>query len=320
MVPRVSVAIRAYRRRWLDAAVGSVLAQRYADLELVLYDDEGSLGDVAAAADPRVHYVRAPAKYGASGRFLAAVAACRGEYIGLLDDDDEYRPEFVERLAAVLDGDAAAGIAFCRSTFEWRGRLSSPIDRRPAGRIPAAAHAMLRAGWTVSPSHMLIRRSALDAALRVRPMPDGVAPDMWVNLSVALAGWHHVLVDAPLVVYRWHEGQLSRQGIPSSDVGIASLEQFPMAGTGLEELRDRQLARALVIRALYHLASGHVKACRADLRRARAVWPDGFRRERRALEAAAALGPAGSSAARAWLAWSPAGRRRQRPPESIGAA
>lgn len=320
-MPRVSIAIRAYRRRWLGDAVASVLRQTFRDLELVIYDDEGTLADIAAqAADPRVRYVRAAAKYGASGRFLAAVQHCGGDIIGLLDDDDRYEATFVEQLVAALDTDAAAGIAFCRSTFDVAGRLVVPLDDRPAGRVVGAAEAMLRGGWTVSPSHMLMRRAALDAALALRPMPDGVSPDVWVNMSVALAGWHHVLVDAPLVVYRWHEGQLSRQGVASASLGIATFEQLPLGQTALEPWRDRLLARALVIRGLHHLAAGDREACRTDVARAAHAWPAGFAAERRALAAAAAVGAAGSLAARAWLAWSSAGRGRRHPPIRIGSA
>ena len=39
-----SIAIRAYRSRWLSEAIESVLAQTYDDLELIVYDDAGEIG------------------------------------------------------------------------------------------------------------------------------------------------------------------------------------------------------------------------------------------------------------------------------------
>ena len=48
--PTVSVAIRAFRRRWIAQAIRSVLAQTFTDLELVIYDTAGDLEDVVAAA------------------------------------------------------------------------------------------------------------------------------------------------------------------------------------------------------------------------------------------------------------------------------
>ena len=95
----VSVAIRAYRREWLGGAIASVLRQTWRDFDLIVYDDARDLEDVVARFDdPRVRYVRAEKKLEASGRFAAAVALCRGRYIGLLDDDDRYEPAFIGRL------------------------------------------------------------------------------------------------------------------------------------------------------------------------------------------------------------------------------
>ena len=82
-MPRVSIAIRAFRRRWLAEAIASVLAQTYRDLELVIYDDAGDLEALASATrDPRVRYHCADAPRSASGRFQAAVGLCRGDYVG----------------------------------------------------------------------------------------------------------------------------------------------------------------------------------------------------------------------------------------------
>jgi glycosyltransferase involved in cell wall biosynthesis len=44
--PVVSVAIRAYRRDTLPAAIESVLAQAHRELELVVYDDARTLDDI----------------------------------------------------------------------------------------------------------------------------------------------------------------------------------------------------------------------------------------------------------------------------------
>ena len=210
-MPAVSIAIRAFRRRWLAEAIASVLAQTHRDLELVIYDDAGDLEALATATgDPRVRYHRAEERRTASGRFTAAVALCRGEYIGILDDDDAYAPDFVAALVQALDTDPRCGVAFCRSTWDDDGKLIVPADPRPAGRQADYAASMLRNGWWTPFSEMLIRRSALEAALRDQPLPPDVGPDTFINLRIALAGWAHVLVDGRLSRRRWHASQLSR--------------------------------------------------------------------------------------------------------------
>src|SRR3954449_6102633 len=59
--PRVTVALATYKRRdVLPRAMKSVLDQTFADLELVVVDDEPSAETealVASFADPRVRYV-----------------------------------------------------------------------------------------------------------------------------------------------------------------------------------------------------------------------------------------------------------------------
>ena len=317
--PSVSIAIRAWRREWLQEAIASVLAQTHRDFELVICDPAGALEDVVRKArDGRIRYCRPPHHPDASGRFRAAVALCRGRYIGLLDDDDRYEPAFVARLFGVLEQDPECGVAFCRTTWEYRDRIFAPADRRPAGRQPDAAADMLARGWTVSPSHMLMRRAALDAVERAQRMPDGVAPDTFVNLTLAAAGWRHVLVDARLVVCRWHDDQLSRAVPGAADTAVATWRALHFQDPRLAALRDRRLATALLVRSLLRLRAGDGARVREDLRGAARVCPSAWPGPRRLLQVAAASGVGGKLAAAAYLAWSPSSRRRRLPPQTIG--
>lgn len=316
----VSIAIRAFRRRWLHEAIASVLEQTHHQLDLVIYDDAGDLEDVAASfGDARVRYVRAATRLGASGRFSAAVAECRGEFIGLLDDDDYYAPELVERLLAALTAEPGAGIAFCRTTFDVEGELSTPSDGRPEGVMRDAARRMLAERWTVSTSHLLMRRTALERAWRDQAMPDGVSPDMFVNLRVALAGWWHVIVDAPLVVSRWHAAQLSRTN-EALDLPIATLIALRVDDSGLDELRNRALAHAYLARGLTRIASGERRAALEDCAAAANASPAAWGLTRRLLALAASSGPAGSIATRGALVLMPRGQHRTGPPRAIASS
>ncbi len=272
--PLVSIAIRAYRRRWLHEAIDSVLSQTHSDLELVLYDDAGDLEDVARTyADPRLRYHRATARYGPSGRFLAAAALCRGRYLGMLDDDDRYEPTFVERLVGVLERDSEVGVAFCRTTWQNDHTRHVPFDPRPEGRQPHAAADMIGHGRIVTPSLMLMRRSALDATQRAHPMPDGVAPDLFLNVGLAVTGWQHWLVDEHLSICRWHSGQLSRRFPSARDVAIATWQALPLDDAALAKARQSQLARTLLLRALERLQTGDTSGARTDLASARHADP-----------------------------------------------
>lgn len=267
----VSIAIRAFRRRWLHDAIGSVLSQSWRDLELVIYDDAGDLDDVVTRfEDDRVRYVRAARKLEASGRFSAAFAQCRGKYIGVLDDDDRYEPPFIERLVAALEADPRAGIAFCREC----GTGSQPARGRDRGRpwgggpVENVARMILAERWVVAPSAMLMRRAAFDEAEAYQPMPDGVAPDVFTSFRLAILGWEHVFVDEPLVVRRSHRGRIANS-IAGANYAVATWEQLRTDDPELDRIRRRELARRTIVRAVWHLAAGRRGEAQQHLHAAR---------------------------------------------------
>jgi glycosyltransferase involved in cell wall biosynthesis len=286
-LPVVSVAIRAYRRDWLGGAIASVLGQTWRDLDLVVYDDAGDLGDIVAAFDDhRIRYVRAEKKMETSGRFAAAVALCRGRYIGVLDDDDRYEPEFVERLVSVLENNARTGAAVCRAVRDADGvRIVEPAAG-PPGRQSDLARKILVERWVVVPSMMLLRRAALDAAEALQPMPDGVAPDVFVNIRLALTGWDHILIDDVLCVRGWHDEQLSRAS-NYHDTAVATFERLRIDDPVLDRLRRMELARLLIVRAAQHLLANLRAEALADLRAARVTDPAVKRSSHRLLSLAA---------------------------------
>ena len=122
--PRVSILIPAYNERFFPAALGSALAQSFADLEIVVCDD--SSGDaieaaVRAAGDARVRYVRNPSRLGFGGNFTECLRQARGELIKFLNDDDLLAPQCVAGLAAAFDFDPRVTLATSRRR---------PIDER----------------------------------------------------------------------------------------------------------------------------------------------------------------------------------------------
>lgn len=242
-VPAVSVAIRAYRRDWLGGAIASVLAQTWRDFELVIYDDAGDLEDLAAGfSDPRIRYVRAAAKLEASGRFAAAIALCRGRYIGVLDDDDRYEPRFLERLVAVLESDDRAGAAVCRVMRDAGGARLLESAPGPAGRLTDVIRNVLLCRGGMTPSTMLLRRAALDAAEAFQAMPDGVAPDAFINVVLALTGWDHVLIDDVLTIRGDHASRINGSAT-GYRYTVATLEQLRIPDPDLDRLRLRELRR-----------------------------------------------------------------------------
>ena len=100
--------------KWLRACVESVRGQIYRNWELCLCDDASPSTATAATlrefeSDPRIRIVRLSANEGISGASNAALAAARGEFIALLDHDDELTPDALAHMVMALnaqpDGD-----------------------------------------------------------------------------------------------------------------------------------------------------------------------------------------------------------------------
>lgn len=108
-LPRVSMVMPVHNgARWLADAIHSVLAQSFADFELILVDDasrDASPAIMADAAqrDPRVLLLRLDVNVGLPAALNHGFAAARGELHSWTSDDNLLRPQMLERLVAVLD-------------------------------------------------------------------------------------------------------------------------------------------------------------------------------------------------------------------------
>lgn len=101
--PRVSVIIPAYNHeRFVGAAVESVLAQTMRDLELIVIDDgsgDGTGRVVQGFADPRLRYVWQE-NADAYNALNHGLRLARGEFVAILNSDDVYALNRLERLLA----------------------------------------------------------------------------------------------------------------------------------------------------------------------------------------------------------------------------
>ncbi|GAA4865077.1 hypothetical protein GCM10023203_11340 [Actinomycetospora straminea] len=112
----VSFLCPAYKtERYLPGTIASVLAQTRKDWELVVVDNgmSDAIRDIVAAADdPRVVLVRQE-NAGFAGGVQAAVAAATGRNFAQLNSDDRIMPEFVERMAGLLEAHPEVDAVTC---------------------------------------------------------------------------------------------------------------------------------------------------------------------------------------------------------------
>ena len=106
-MPNVSILVPVYKaEKTLDACVESILAQSYADFELLLIDDASpdhcpEMCDAWAEKDPRIRALP-PAKTepGPSGARNAGLDAAKGQWLTMVDSDDTVAPDLLEKLLA----------------------------------------------------------------------------------------------------------------------------------------------------------------------------------------------------------------------------
>ncbi|MDI6801574.1 MAG: glycosyltransferase [Thermodesulfovibrionales bacterium] len=105
--PLVSIVVRTKDRpKLLEKALQSIAAQTYRPIEVVLVNDGGCDLDIdglkTILGDVSLNYIRLAENRGRARAGNAGIENAKGEYIGFLDDDDEFYPEHVETLVSFL--------------------------------------------------------------------------------------------------------------------------------------------------------------------------------------------------------------------------
>ena len=150
--PTLSVGLPVYNgERYLAESFDALLAQTYADFELIISDNASTDGTAEicreyAARDPRIRYVRQPVNVGAGPNHNLLVPLARGTYFKWASHDDLYAPTLLELCVRELEEHPEAVLAHCREGFiDDAGELILEVDYRldTANPDPAARLASL---------------------------------------------------------------------------------------------------------------------------------------------------------------------------------
>jgi glycosyltransferase involved in cell wall biosynthesis len=207
--PRVSIGLPVFNgEKYLEEAVGSLAAQTFEDIEIVI-SDNGSTDRTEeicrawAERDSRVRYLRHDTNRGAAWNFNAVFEACRGDYFKWAAHDDRLLPEWLEACVAILDARPEVVLAYTRvlqidehGEFlrHWE-KYADVTAERPADRIRPVLY-----DWQCLPVFGLIRREPL-ASTRLIGSYD--SSDRVLLAELAALGPFH-LVDEELFCHRDH--------------------------------------------------------------------------------------------------------------------
>ena len=199
--PRISVLIPTYRYAgYLREAIDSVLAQDFADFELLVSDDCSGDGTAEilreyTAHDPRVRAHVHPANVGMVQNWNWCLRESRGEFVKYVFGDDLLaRPDALGKMAAMLDAHPEAALAAsARNVIDEKSsvvQVWSPLDEpglHPGGRTLWRCLAENR-NLIGEPTAVMFRRSAGLRGFSERY-------DQLVDLEM----WCHLLCHGPLV-------------------------------------------------------------------------------------------------------------------------
>jgi glycosyltransferase involved in cell wall biosynthesis len=224
-MPQVSVIIPTYNRAaMVKEAIASVLAQSYADRELIVVDDGSTDATEAALADflPQLTYVRQEHQ-GVSAARNRGAAMARGEYLAFLDSDDLWLADKLKRQMRFMTSHPEARICYTDEIWIRRGMRVNPMKkhRKYSGMIfPHCLPLCI-----ISPSSALFDRRLFEEAGR---FDETLAVCEDYDLWLRIAARHPVyLVDEPLIVKRGgHDDQLSRSRTGQDRYRIAALEKL----------------------------------------------------------------------------------------------
>lgn len=258
-MPEVSVIIPTYNSaHFLPAAVDSVLAQTFRDFEVLVIDD-GSTDETAKVmhryGDP-VRDIR-QANGGVAVARNRGIAMARGRFVAFLDADDHWHPNKLEHQLAALAGHRGRYQA-CFTAYHLVSRNPVPLGVHRAQAIGKTLNALLTRGNVVgTPSTVLVERSLFQTAGAFDPKLSQCADwDMWVRLAKQT---EFLYIDEPLVYYRQHEGNMSRNVSLLEKDSLRVLEKgFAMADLpdGLRASRRTALARNYTVLAGSYFRAG----------------------------------------------------------------
>jgi glycosyltransferase involved in cell wall biosynthesis len=215
----ISIVIPSYNhRRFIGDAIASALAQTYTPVEVVVIDDGSSDGSVEFIRErfgATLAHVSSRANRGAHATINEAIAASRGEWVAILNSDDLYAPDRIEKLHAFAASNGHdmvfSDIAFCDESGPLSAdhkAVQSHARAVTAAESGSIEQALLRGNFALTTSNLMLRRSAFDAIGPFRPYRYCHDWDFLLRaIGRAKIGW----LREPLVTYRLHSANTIRE-------------------------------------------------------------------------------------------------------------
>lgn len=273
----VSVVIPTVGRASLNRAVQSVLAQSEPVTEVIVVVDGPE--PVSVPDDSRITLLRNDVSSGPAVSRRRGIDAARGEVIALLDDDDEWHPDKLERQLAAVSGAGPHWIASCRMTAVGPGERRRVWPRRLVGPRDRLADYLfrftdLRHGGRALQTSTLCFPAAMARAVRWDTHAGAIHDEPSWLLAVARAFPDLQVIQLPDVLSTYHvaHASLSRQSVDLTDAYITwGLDH--LAGESPRVLGDYLCSSPVSAAVASRSLRGIGRAVRASFRHGRPGLP-----------------------------------------------
>lgn len=189
-MPKVSVMFMSYNHApYIIEAMNSVLQQTYTDFEVVLSDDcstDNTKEVLSSVTDARVKLHFFEKNQGATINNLYLKDNCSGEYLALINSDDVWAPEHLQKSVEYLDAHPECGVVFSwADLIDENSKVIDPcceVFRQPNRTQGEWAKWLFTKGNCLCHPSMVIRRTVYEQAgfykIGFRQLPDF---NMWTR-------------------------------------------------------------------------------------------------------------------------------------------
>lgn len=197
--PLVSVIMAAYNaEETIGRAIQSVLDQTYRNFELIVINDcsiDGTVDVVREYHDDRIRLISNDQNSGVSYTRKHGMEAANGEWIAVLDSDDAWMPDKLEK-QLMLQAEKKADLVFTGSAFMTSN--GNPMEWTMHVPLEISYRQLLKQNL-ISNSSVLVRKSLY---VENYTIGDQMHEDFAIWLKLLKKGKTAYGIDEPLLVYR----------------------------------------------------------------------------------------------------------------------
>ena len=249
----ISVIIPTYNRKEpLKRAIQSVLIQSYTPYEIIVIDDGSDDGTKEWLKDnfPNVKYIY-QMNSGVSSARNKGIKFARGDWIALLDSDDEWLPSKLKDQANEIELNPAAKFLHTNEIWIRNGVRVNQMKKHKkyGGYIFEKCLDMCR----ISPSSVLIKKDIFDEiGMFDETLKVCEDYDLWLRFA---SKYPVHFLDQPLIKkYGGHSDQLSKVDDGIESYRIRSLKKI--MNSGILNKKQKTITKDVLVKKMYIYAKG----------------------------------------------------------------